>query len=119
MLYACKTSPDIAFILLLGSPRQNENIKEWRGVACLCSMAKMKGFAPFPFILELAELQICLSGLGQWVLLASAQTKDMTGTLKVGFGPGQVALGLQETAEIIEAAGGVGMLWPQHLLPDR
>src|SRR5687768_7546496 len=44
--HACKTSPDIACILLLGSPRQNENIKEWRGVACLRTMAKMKWFYP-------------------------------------------------------------------------
>jgi hypothetical protein len=46
----CKISPDIACILLLNHPRQNENIKEWRGVAHLGNMAKMKGFAPFSFI---------------------------------------------------------------------
>jgi hypothetical protein len=33
LLYACKISPDIACILLLDYPRQNENIKEYRGSA--------------------------------------------------------------------------------------
>jgi hypothetical protein len=46
LLYACKISPDIACILLLDHPRQNGNIKEWRGVAHLRNMAKMKGFYP-------------------------------------------------------------------------
>jgi len=50
--HACKTSPDIACIVLLGSPRQSENIKEWRGGACLRTMAKMKGFDPEGFNLE-------------------------------------------------------------------
>ena len=43
---------------------------------------------------------------------------DGQGTLIVGLGPSQVALGLEESAEIVEAVGGIGMLWPQHLLPD-
>jgi hypothetical protein len=45
--------------------------------------------------------------------------ENLKSPLIVGTGTGQIALGLKESAEIVQAASGIGMLGPQHLLPDR
>ena len=37
---------------------------------------------------------------------------DRQGPLVVGPGPGQVALGLEQSAQVVQAAGGVGVLGP-------
>ena len=46
----------------------------------------------------------------------STFSPDRQGPLVVGPGPGQVALGLEQQAQVVQARGGVGVLGPQHLL---
>jgi hypothetical protein len=44
--------------------------------------------------------------------------ENLKSALIVGLGTSQIALGTEESAETVEAEGGIGMLWSKHLLPD-
>jgi hypothetical protein len=60
-----------------------------------------------------------LHGLRERVRLAKTKLEDPQRPLIVGPCPGQVALGLEQYTQAVQAQGRIGVLRPQHRLPDR